>query len=227
VHAFIVSDLHLGSSETRHEAFSRFLDDLPAGATLILNGDIANDATKSELRMAEARSVLDEIRRESFQRPVIWLGGNNDTGYRPGDPGRIEFRDELALGRDLYVCHGHKFLTLPGDTDGLQKLIRLFIGLFHRERERTMHMANYLRRVPPLYRIACRVVARGAIRYARKHGYAAITCGHTHHAETLVQDGIRYFNTGAWTEDTPHYLSVSNDSIILCAMDTGADVCPC
>jgi len=215
VHAFIISDLHLGSSETRHEALLAFMDSLPGGATLVLNGDVANDATKRMPAVAGARTILDELRRQSFLRPVIWVDGNNDAGYRPENPGRIEFRSDLAFGRDLYVCHGHQFLAVPGSTVGLQKLMRRALLLIHRDRDRTMHIADYLQQVPPLYRLACRLVSRGAIRFARRNGYAAITCGHTHHAEALTTGGIQYFNTGTWTEMPAHYLEVTDNDFVL------------
>jgi UDP-2,3-diacylglucosamine pyrophosphatase LpxH len=222
VDAFIVSDLHLGSSKTRHHAFAEFIDRLPGGAMLVLNGDIANDATKHQLRDAEGQAILDQVRRESARRRVVWLGGNNDTDYQPEDPGHIEFRNELAFGKDLYVCHGHRFLTLLGETQALQKAACRFCRLFHRDREETLHMADYLRRVPPLYRLACWVVSRRAVHYARRHGYAAITCGHTHHAEDITIKGVRYINSGAWTEPIPHFVHVRESGITLRAVSVAS-----
>jgi UDP-2,3-diacylglucosamine pyrophosphatase LpxH len=63
-----------------------------------------------------------------------------------------------------------------------------------------MHVAHYAKRFPRLYDILCRHVRLNAVEFAREHGYAAITCGHTHFAEDVMVDGIRYINTGAWTE---------------------------
>jgi UDP-2,3-diacylglucosamine pyrophosphatase LpxH len=39
-----------------------------------------------------------------------------------------------------------------------------------------------------------------AVACAAANGFQAVTCGHTHYAEDSVCDGIRYVNTGAWTE---------------------------
>ncbi len=41
----------------------------------------------------------------------------------------------------------------------------------------------------------------GAIAYARAQGVPAVVCGHSHLPGNLVQDGIRYVNTGSWTFD--------------------------
>ncbi len=215
MHAFIVSDLHLGSSEARHQDFTRFLEALPAGATLVLNGDIANHATKRQVCESEGTAVVEQLCRESFHRPIVWLSGNNDSCYRPEQPNQIEFSDHLAFGKELYICHGHQFLAFPSRTRWLQKLLGALCRLFHSDTGRTHHMADVLQRVPPLYRLACRIVARGAIRFARRHGYAAITCGHTHHAEEVTACGVRYINTGAWTTPTPSYVVVKDGDIRL------------
>jgi UDP-2,3-diacylglucosamine pyrophosphatase LpxH len=42
-----------------------------------------------------------------------------------------------------------------------------------------------------------------------------VTCGHTHYAEDVVIDGIRYLNTGAWTEAPAYFLHLTADQIIL------------
>jgi UDP-2,3-diacylglucosamine pyrophosphatase LpxH len=215
VHAFIVSDLHLGSSETKYDQCVGFIDSLPDGAMLVLNGDTANDATKHEVCEEKGRQIFERIRQESLRRPVVWLSGNNDTGYRPESKGRIEYRSELAIGKDLYVCHGHRFLTFPSDTQSLQKLLHAFCDVFHRDRGRTLHMADYLQRLPPLYRLACWLVARGAIRFARRNGYSAITCGHTHRAEEVTAGDVTYFNTGAWSAAEPHCLEVTESGPVL------------
>ena len=42
----------------------------------------------------------------------------------------------------------------------------------------------------------------------------AVTCGHTHHPEDTQESGIRYINTGTWTDQTPcPYLWISGDQM--------------
>ena len=71
-----------------------------------------------------------------------------------------------------------------------------------------MHVAQYAKKWGALYRVLNDHVAGKAIRLAETHGFAAITCGHTHSAMDLERDGRRYFNTGAWTEEPHYYLRV-------------------
>ena len=79
-----------------------------------------------------------------------------------------------------------------------------------------MHVARYAKRMPFLYNILCRHVAKNAIKFAAAHGYEAITCGHTHHMVDMQRSGIRYINTGAWTEAPSHFIHVNDSGIELC-----------
>ncbi len=54
-----------------------------------------------------------------------------------------------------------------------------------------------------------------AVNCAIENGYEAVTCGHTHYSEDRVFNGIRYINTGAWTESPTFYLQVTNDEMTL------------
>jgi hypothetical protein len=60
---------------------------------------------------------------------------------------------------------------------------------------------------------------RNAVNVARENGYEAVTCGHTHFAEDMVVNGVRYINTGAWTEFPAHYLHISQDNMVLSRVD--------
>jgi predicted phosphodiesterase len=54
-----------------------------------------------------------------------------------------------------------------------------------------------------------------AVNYAAEDGFEAVTCGHTHFAEEQFINGIRYLNTGAWTELPPHYVHVTDKEMSL------------
>ena len=54
-----------------------------------------------------------------------------------------------------------------------------------------------------------------AVHYARKNGFTAVACGHTHFAEEQFINGIQYLNTGAWTEQPTFYVRVTTDEIVL------------
>jgi len=132
------------------------------------------------------------------------------------DPGQIEFRQKLALGTRLMIIHGDDFDTLMPNN-------RWFIRLFktcHRVRLRLgatpVHVAEIAKQwAPMLYRVLTEQVKKNAIDSAVQGSFEAITCGHTHCAEDYSIKGVRYINTGSWTEEPLHYLLVRADDIFL------------
>lgn len=218
---FVVSDLHLGSRHSRAEAFVRFLDRLPAEAELVLNGDTVDGRRRlPEQHQAVLRRLADASRR----RRVVWLDGNHDETFRPPDPGAIHFAASYAVDRRLYAQHGFYF-------DHVMPYHRPFIIAFrvmHRVRimlgAEPVHVAQYAKRWSALYAVLRRNVLRHALKYARDNGFSAVTCGHTHYAEVHDEDGIRYLNTGSWTETPAYAVVVDGDRVALHAIDdaTGA-----
>lgn len=197
---YIVSDLHLGLNQCRVNAFLTFLDGLPDGARLVLNGDIITHFY-SDANLSEAHSlVVDRLREESLKREVVWIHGNNDKYLELRDPGEIKFAKDYAIGKQIYIAHGHRFDWLMPSTRAILIPIRLFYGAIAYFRKSKLHVAEFAKRFSWLYSVLCRHVAWNAVRYARRHGYEAITCGHTHYAEDRMVKGIRYLNTGCWTE---------------------------
>ena len=88
---FIVSDLHLGSAYFYHRNFSSWLDALPKGVPLVLNGDVIDEPGQA---LPDAhRAVLERLVSESQYRPVIWVYGNHDAEFKLAEPGRIRFVD--------------------------------------------------------------------------------------------------------------------------------------
>jgi UDP-2,3-diacylglucosamine pyrophosphatase LpxH len=205
---YIVSDLHLGSAYFRLENFLRFLDELPEGVRLVLNGDTIDEPGDPLPTAHEA--VIGRLVAESLQRSVIWVHGNHDESFALADAGNIQFVRRWEVADTLLVLHGDQL-------DGVMPKHGLFKKTFkkiHRLRVRLgfpdIHVAHYAKRWGLLYRVLNEHVARRAIDAARRDGFVAITCGHTHAPMELVRDGCRYLNTGAWTEDPNHYVAVTD-----------------
>ncbi len=206
----VISDVHLGSRHCRLDTFRRFLDGLTAEDTLVLNGDTVD---RRRHLPPEHAALLDRLADESRRRRVIWVEGNHDDDFRPADPGDMVFVPHFAVGRRLYIQHGFTF-------DRIMPCHRLFIltfRLMHRLRialgAEPIHVAEYAKHWPTLYAVLRRHVMDNALRFARVNGFAAVTCGHTHFAETHTAQGARYLNTGAWTE-APAYAVVLDDTSV-------------
>ena len=83
----------------------------------------------------------------------------------------------------------------------------------------TERLAEYAKKWKSFYNVLRKNIALNAVSCAIENGFEAVTCGHTHYPEDMVVDGIRYINTGAWTELPAHYLYVTADGITLNTVD--------
>jgi len=212
---YIISDLHLGSRYSRHEVFVEWVKQLPDDATLILNGDTINHRYRKWPGWQDHEAVVQFLREESERRPIIWIRGNNDRSYATDDPGAIEFRDDYAIGKRLYIAHGHRFDRLMPRTRWLLWGISAVYAIRRLATASDMHVAKYAKRMPFLYNILCNHVAKNAIKFAAAHGYEAVTCGHTHRMVDMQRSGICYINTGAWTETPSYFVRVADTRITL------------
>ena len=208
---FITSDLHLGVPQCRAGAFLKFLDSLPAGARLVLNGDIISHCHNGTTLKGEQSQVLDAIRAESYKREVIWVRGNNDRKLQLHDQGQIQFVGEYAIGTHIYIAHGHQFDRLMPTVRIILIPARLIYDAIARMVGSDTHVALFAKRLGCLYRLLCRHVMGNAVAYAKRHGYAAVTCGHTHYPENREIDGVRYLNTGCWTESQRGWVVVEGE----------------
>ena len=84
---------------------------------------------------------------------------------------------------------------------------------------RPVHVAEYAKKWKAFYRVLRNNVMRNAVNFAAENGFEAVTCGHTHFAEDTVLNGVRYINTGAWTEFPAHYLHVTPAGMVLTRVD--------
>ncbi|MBN2302602.1 MAG: UDP-2,3-diacylglucosamine diphosphatase [Lentisphaerae bacterium] len=212
----VISDVHLGSRYFLRDRFGPFVEQLPAGVTLVLNGDTI-DRPKRRLS-AEDKVVLDMLISQSLVRRIVWVYGNHDKDCRLERTGNIEFVHHFEIGKRLFIAHGHDF-------DNIMPRNRIFIILFramHHSRilfgAQSMHVAFYAKKWAFLYKILRDHVRRNAVEYATENGFSCVACGHTHYVEDITEGGIRYINTGSWTEDSPHWIHVTHKSVNLRAV---------
>lgn len=211
--AVIISDVHLGNRHCRHREFVSFLHGLPEDTTLILNGDTIDHWHQHYLPGAH-RSAFDSLIKESRRRTIVWLRGNNDRSFVPPAEGCFDIRTSYSFGKRLFAAHGNHFESImPAMRPllwGVRAVHCVYAGLTGGGR----HLAEAAKKVPRAYAVLTNAVSRNAVRYAQCHGYAAVTCGHTHHAEERTVQGIRYINTGCWTEETPHCVVVKDGGVV-------------
>jgi len=215
--AIIVSDLHMGSRYFYSQAFAGFLDHIPDADEIILNGDVLD---RPHVKLAPLhQQILARIEQLSFRVKVVWVRGNHDKGYMPARLGKIEFCRRYTFDHRIVITHGDDFDNVMSRSRIFMKGFKLMHNLRVRLGARPVHVAEYAKKWKAFYRVLRNNVMRNAVNFAAENGFEAVTCGHTHFAEDILLNGVRYINTGAWTEFPAHFLSVTPQNIVLNRLD--------
>jgi UDP-2,3-diacylglucosamine pyrophosphatase LpxH len=213
MNAIIVSDLHVGSRYLLYQDFESFLGNISEEFELILNGDIV-DNPYSKL-MGPHQRIMDLIRQVSYRQRVVWVRGNHDNGYIPTEFGKVHFRSLYGIKQRLLIAHGDDFDEIMPRNQAFMKAFKLMHNFRVQLGAKPVHVAHYAKKWEIFYNVLRKNVMMNAVNCAIENGYEAVTCGHTHYPEDTVFHGIRYINTGAWTESPAFYLLVTPDRMTL------------
>jgi UDP-2,3-diacylglucosamine pyrophosphatase LpxH len=211
--AIIVSDLHIGSRYFLHANFMQFLENIPQDHEFILNGDIINNPY-GKMKPAD-RQILDRFGEMSFQQKVVWVRGNHDNGYIPDNLGKIQIKQYYALQKRLFVTHGDFFDEVMPRSQMFIKAFKMMHDLRVKLGARPIHVAQYAKKWKSFYEYLRKNVMLNAVSYAAANRFEAVTCGHTHFAEEHFVHGIKYLNTGAWTELPTYYVRITDNEMTL------------
>lgn len=209
----IISDLHLGSEFCRHDRLLDVLRRMPGDAEIVLNGDVVHSGRKSFHE--EHLDVIDVLKDLAKRRRVTWVAGNHDHVCPVNDIGNIQFKPEHVIDETIFVAHGHQFQQRFLMTYAGFFMLRLIYRLYIRLGARDMHAAYFAKKFPALYRIFRQEIASNAGRHAAMQGFSTVVCGHTHFVEEQLIRGIRYLNTGSWTENDFYAVFVDGETIEL------------
>ncbi|UCD91297.1 MAG: UDP-2,3-diacylglucosamine diphosphatase [Desulfobacterales bacterium] len=215
--ALVVSDLHIGSHHFLYEDFECFLRNVPEDHELILNGDII-DNPYEDLQPPH-KGILELIKQISYRQTVVWVRGNHDNGYKPSELEKVHFKHFHNVKHRLLIAHGNDFDEIMPINQTFMKAFKWMHNLRVKLGAKPVHVAKYAKKWELFYRFLRKNVMINAANCAIENGYEAVTCGHTHYPEDRIFNGIRYINTGAWTEIPAFYLHVTDNEITLNSMD--------
>lgn len=213
MNAIVVSDLHLGSQFFFHQGFENFLKSIPRDCELILNGDVI-DNPKKKLPPSHEQ-ILNRIEQLSCRQKVIWVRGNHENGFSQNGFKHIHFKPYYTIEDRLLIAHGYDFDEIMPRSQIFIRSFKLMHDFMIQFGSKPVHVAHYAKKFKRLYKVLRDNVMKNAVNCAKENGYEAVICGHTHYPEDRVVNGIRYMNTGAWTESPSFYLRVIGDEMIL------------
>ncbi|WP_235963578.1 UDP-2,3-diacylglucosamine diphosphatase [Tautonia rosea] len=203
----IISDLHLGSDVCQARLLEEFLEwAAEQTSELVINGDIFDDLNFKRLSKRHF-ACLRSIRRHSDRDDLrlTWIRGNHDgaadvISHIVG----VDFLDEYVFDNGtirLLILHGDQFDHF---ITKYKWMTSVACGLFYVIQKWVPHRAaRWIRRISKRFQRNSEVVRDGAVDYARTKSCDHVTCGHTHAAFECEIDGIRYVNSGTWTEHPP------------------------
>jgi UDP-2,3-diacylglucosamine pyrophosphatase LpxH len=219
--AVIVSDLHLGTKDSKAEEFIEFLDKHPTDL-LVLNGDIIdgwalNRGTKWKKQHTK---VISKLLKLSNKTRIIWIRGNHDEFVQEfigTHLGAIEIREDYKLDinntmESYYIFHGdvidvfitkYKWLSKIGSVgyDFALWLNRVY-NVYRKWRK--LPYISISQKIKESVKVATNYVNDfevTALSMATKKGCNGVICGHIHQPADRIINEKRYLNSGDWVEN--------------------------
>ena len=224
----IVSDLHLGTKDSKAEEFLEFLEKHPTDL-LILNGDIIDAwaLNRGSKWKKQHTKVLGKILKLSNKIQVIWIRGNHDEFIQEfigNHFGGIEFREDYKIEyyehieydnwekKCYYVFHGdvidifitkYTWLSKIGAV-GYDAALTLNRWYNKYRKWRNLPYQSISQKIKSSVKTATSYVNDfevTALKMAEKKGCDGVICGHIHQPEDRMINGKRYLNSGDWVEN--------------------------
>lgn len=226
--AIVVSDLHLGTKDSKAEEFVEFLEQHPTDL-LILNGDIIDGwaLNRGSKWKKKHTKVISKLLNLSSKTRIIWIRGNHDeflSEFIDSKFGNIEIKENYIISTskwvidDLYeqqryfVFHGDVIDVFITKYKWLSKIGSIGYD-FALWMNRWYNRYRAWRKLP--YQSISQDIKAGvkaatnyvndfettAIKMATKNGCHGVICGHIHQPANLTIGNGHYLNSGDWVEN--------------------------
>ena len=238
----IVSDLHLGTKDSKAEEFLEFIENHPTNL-LILNGDIIDGWALN--RGAKWRKyhtkVISRLLKLSNKTRIIWIRGNHDEFVQEfigSHFGNIEIKEDYVLEysehieydvwkrRCYYVFHGDVIDVFITKYKWLSKIgaigydFALWLNRWYNKyrKWRKLPYQSISQKIKTGVKQATMYINDyeiAALKMAEKKGCDGVICGHIHQPEDRMINNKRYLNSGDWVENMSAILIDSEGRISL------------
>jgi UDP-2,3-diacylglucosamine pyrophosphatase LpxH len=214
----VLSDLHLGMSESKPKKIIKFLDSIKTNI-LILNGDIIDiDALKRGGKWKSSHTkVIMKLLEMSKNTEIIYIRGNHDDDVKELFGNKImniKFMDEYILNvndKRYLVFHGDKIdstirwkiLTHIGSIGyDFSLKINYWYNKYREWRNKPYYSISKI--IKENFKEALSFINNfesNACDYASKKNCDGVICGHIHVPSIKQINNISYYNSGDWVEN--------------------------
>jgi UDP-2,3-diacylglucosamine pyrophosphatase LpxH len=223
VNSCFISDIHLATRDCQAEPLSDFLSSYTF-KKLTLNGDIL-DAWRIKQNKwvwfpSHTKVVKSILKHAKHGTEVEYITGNHDEFIRPYIENSMNFGHIKVLNKSEHIgIDGKRYLVIHGDIfDGIGSIAPWLAMLGDTAYDITLRINAYFNWIRRQFGFGywslskyLKSQVKGAVdfmfkfetnlaEYAKKNGYDGVICGHIHHAEIKIIDGIIYMNSGDWVE---------------------------
>lgn len=218
----VLSDIHLGTSYSKVKEVSNFLSNVDCDR-LILNGDIIDGWCLQKSGVKKWKSEHTRFFKiimnmmEKHGTEVIYVRGNHDDFLDNLVPMRLAniliVKDYLleSNGKCYFVTHGDVFDKVTTRMKWMAKLgdigytmLLWMNSLYNRYRTRRgKSYYSFSQAVKQKVKSAVSYISdfeKVLVSFARSRQCDGVICGHIHHPENRMIDGIHYLNSGDWVE---------------------------
>ena len=218
-HTLIISDLHLGSSVCQAEKALKLLKSY-SFRKLILLGDVLDSVDFRDLPQ-EHWEFLTHIGKLSKTKKIRWVVGNHDAGlveiFRSLMDAQIhEIYNWQYKGKKYLAIHGHQFDRFLVNNKLISDMATAIYNYVQKIDYEDRRVSHYLKQKSKGWLRLSDKVARGALRFAKKYDANYVFCGHTHKATQRRDHGIKYYNSGCWTDNPCTYITIDEKKIEIC-----------
>jgi len=237
--AIIVSDLHLGTKDSKSLEFIEFIEKYPTDL-LILNGDIVDGwaLNRGGKWRKKDTKVISKLLKLSNKTKIVWIRGNHDeflTEFIGSHFGNIEIKESHVLetkkwiisdnfeNRNYYIFHGDVIDVFIAKYKWLAKLgaigydFALWVNrVYNKYRKwRGLPYQSISQKIKAGVKAATNYIndfESTAIKMAHKNGCYGVICGHIHQPANRMIGNDHYLNSGDWVENKTAILLDHNDN---------------
>ena len=239
--AIIVSDLHLGTKDSKAKEFIDFLDTHPTDL-LILNGDIIDGwaLSRGSKWRKQHTKVIAKLMKLSLKTRIIYLRGNHDEflkEFKGIALGKIEIKEDYKLElyelkdnkyipKHYYIFHGDVIDVFITKYKWLAKLGSIGYGfalwvnrVYNRYRAfRGLPYQSISQEIKAKVKGATNYIndfETTAIKLSKQNDCFGVICGHIHQPANIYMSSGHYLNSGDWVENRTAILLDSDNNFTL------------